>query len=155
VEARGGICREAAANLCTLRDITARSRIKPGSKGNELEYEKLKEDSKDATAETEKLQRYILGLVLVALTYFDGKTLNLRQGCQLVAAPEKPMLRRLVYADGNEAEFKIDRDTAIAYAARAAGAFGVGPDWDEVKFDPKAANSALKKTKKEKEQEKP
>ena len=48
------------------------------------------------------LQRYLLGLSLVAMTYFDGKTFNLRQGCQLVAIPDKPMTRMLIRADGTE-----------------------------------------------------
>ena len=77
VEARGGICRTSTLNLCTLREITA--------KNND---------------DTPRLQRYILGLALVAMTYFDGKTLNLRQGCQLVASPDKPMSRTQVFADG-------------------------------------------------------
>jgi len=126
VEARGGICRTATLNLCTLRDII--------SKTNE---------------ETAKLQRYMLGLALVAMTYFDGKTLNLRQGCQLVAEPQRPMTRTVVFADGTEKPFDIDRDSALAFAAGAAKEFGVGDDRPDAKFDTKLAKDVLKKTKKD------
>lgn len=132
IEARGGICRDASLNLCTLRDI--------GSTDKE---------------QTLALQRYILGLSLVALTYFDGKTLNLRQGCQLVAIPEKPMTRTFVNADGSETPFEVDRDSALAYAEVAAKEFVVGDDRDDAKFDPKLAKAALKKTKKDEEERKP
>jgi CRISPR-associated protein Csb1 len=131
IEAHGGICRDTSLNLCTLRDI----------KGNEPK-------------ETEKLQRYILGLALVAVTYFDGKTLNLRQGCQLVAATDKPMTRITVNADGKEESFKIDRDGAITFAEVTAKDFGIGNDRIDIVFDVKAAKAARKSPKKDKEQEK-
>jgi CRISPR-associated protein Csb1 len=127
IEARGGICRDASLNLCTLREIKA------GDSG-----------------ETRKLQRYVLGLALVAITHHDGKTLNLRQGCQLVADPSKPMTRKLVHADGTEQEFKIDRDIALSYAKAAADDFGIGPDWSDVAFDPRLAKGAVRKDEKRK-----
>jgi CRISPR-associated protein Csb1 len=132
VEARGGICRDASLNLCTLRDI--------GSTSPE---------------NTSVLQRYILGLALVTLTYFDGKTLNLRQGCQLVAIPEKPMKRTLINADGSETPFEVDRESALAYAEAAAKAFVVGDDHTDATFDVKLAKATLKKTKKDEEEPKP
>lgn len=128
IEARGGVCRDASLNLCTLRDIVGTNPDK-----------------------TCALQRYVLGLSLVAMTYFDGKTLNLRQGCQLVAVPDKPMTRTLVCADGTETPFEIDRDSALAYAAAVAEAFVVGDDHTDATFDPKMAKAALKKTKKDEE----
>lgn len=131
IEALGGICRDASLNLCTLRDIVA-----------------------SATEETEKLQRYILGLSLIAITYFDGMTLNLRQGCQLVAVPDRPMTRITVDSDGTEKAFEIDRASAIEYAATTAADFGVGPDRIDVTFDVKAAKAARKAAKKDKEKEK-
>jgi CRISPR-associated protein Csb1 len=97
------------------------------------------------------LQRYILGLSLVALTYLDGKALNLRQGCQLVADPDKPMVRALVFADGTEKPFDVDHNTATAYAAEAAKAFGVGED-RSAEFEAKAAKAALKKSGKKEEE---
>jgi CRISPR-associated protein Csb1 len=121
IEARGGVCRDASLNLCTLRDISSTDQEK-----------------------TLALQRYILGLSLVALTYFDGKTFNLRQGCQLVACPDKPMTRILINADGTETAFDIDRDSALAYAEATAKEFGVGDDHNDVMFSPERAKSALK-----------
>lgn len=126
VTVHSGICREASINLCTLRDIST-------SDG----------------AQKKKLQRYILGLSLVALTYFDGKTLNLRQGCQLVGDKEKPATRVLVFADGTDKRFEITRDDAITYAQAAAKEFGVISERREARFDPKLAKEALKKAKKE------
>jgi CRISPR-associated protein Csb1 len=136
IEATGGICRDASLNLVTLRDIVAIVRKKTG-KQVDIDKEKSRE-------ETEKLQRYILGLSLVAMTWFDGKTLNLRQGCQLVAEPGKPMTRVCIFPDGTEPDFEIDRDLAVEYAQRAAEAFVVGKSEDAT-FDPKKAKEALKK----------
>lgn len=124
IEAMGGICREASLNLCTLRDIESTS-----------------------AEETRKLQRYILGLCFVAITYLDGKVLNLRQGCQLVAVPGKPMERMAINADGTEKAFVIDAKSALTYASKAAADFGVGPDRIDVTFDTKAAKAARKKAK--------
>ena len=125
VTAHGGIRRDASLNLCTLRDITT-----PDEK------------------KRQGLQRYILGLSLVALTHLDGKALNLRQGCQLVADAKNPATRILVAADGTEKPFVITPEDAVAYAKAAAEKFGVGPDL-EGKFDPKLAKEALKKAKPE------
>ena len=132
IEARGGIRRDASLNLCTLRDIVSTDE-----------------------EQTLALQRYILGLSLVALTYFDGKALNLRQGCQLVAIPEKSMTRTFVNADGSETPFEVDRDSALVYAEAAAKEFVIGEDRDDARFDPKLAKAALKKTKKDEEESKP
>lgn len=121
IEARGGVCRDASLNLCTLREIVT--------------------DEQDKTI---ALQRYILGLSLVAITYFDGRTLNLRQGCQLVGVPDKPVTRLLVNSDGTEKPFEIDRDVAVVYAQAAAGAFGIGRDFVDAELDVKAAKSALR-----------
>jgi len=122
VEALGGIARDASLNLCTLRDIAT------------------------STADhLMKLRRYLLGLSLVAITYFDGKILSLRQGCQLVAVPDKPLERKLVHADGTEKALDITRDAAIDYAVAVADKFGVDLKPRDVTFDPKAAKAALKK----------
>jgi CRISPR-associated protein Csb1 len=118
---RGGIRRDASLNLCTLRDITT------GSAGDAI-----------------KLRRYVLGLALVAVTYFDNNTLNLRQGCQLVGVPDKPMSRKLINADGTEKEFPITKEDAVAYAMRSAEAFGVISEHRTDKFDASLAKKALK-----------
>jgi CRISPR-associated protein Csb1 len=123
IVAKGGIRRDASLNLATLGDIKTNS-----------------------NAETIKLQRYLLGLSLVALTYFDGKVLNLRQGCQLVVDGDrqKDSKRVIVFADGTEKAFSLTRDEAIAYAKAAAQAFGVGEN-RSAKFNPKDAKASLKK----------
>lgn len=122
IEALGGIARDASLNLCTLRDITTAS-----------------------ADQAVKMRRYLLGLALVAITYLDGRTLNLRQGCQLVADPKKPMERKLVNADGTDTPFEITRDDAIAYAKAVAADFGVNTKPREVAFDPRKAKDSLKK----------
>lgn len=122
IQAMGGICRDASLNLCTLRDVKTTS-----------------------DEQSVKLRRYLLGLSLVAMTYFDGKVFNLRQGCQLVVDPQKPASRKLVNADGTETAFEISRDTAVDYAVAVATDFGVDTNPKNVKFDPKLAKAALKK----------
>lgn len=130
VEALGGICRHASLNLCTLRDLEA-----------------------VPSSETRKLQRYILGLSLVAITYFDGATMNLRQGCQLVAEKERTLQRKCVNSDGSESEFSIDKRTALSYAAFVANDFGVGEDRVDAVFEPKTAKAARKSSKKDRKEE--
>jgi CRISPR-associated protein Csb1 len=131
VEALGGVCREASLNLCTLRDIESTS-----------------------AENTRKLQRYILGLSLVAITYLDGKILNLRQGCQLVAVPDNPMRRMAINANGTETAFEIDAKSALHYAINVAADFGIGPDRVDAIFDAKAAKAARKAAKKDKDEDK-
>ncbi len=138
IEAKGGICREGSLNLVTLRDTVAIVKDKKGKK-EEVDKEKSREESL-------KLQRYLLGLALVSLTWFDGKTLNLRQGCHLAGVPGRPMTRMCVNVDGTETDFQIDKDAALEYAKEAAKEFGVGPEREAV-FDPKKAKEALKRKK--------
>lgn len=137
IEARDGICREASLNLATLRDIETVVKKKSAAGKNEI-------DKNESEAETRKLQRYLLGLSLVAITWYDGKVFNLRQGCQLVADPERPMTRELVNADGKPLPFEIDRDGAVEFAKKSAEAFVVGAPKSGT-FDPKAAKEASKK----------
>lgn len=92
-------------------------------------------------AGTLALQRYILGLALVAL--LSPMELYLREGCLLTSigttAQEVP--RR-----GNKEDFAVSYEEALAYAQAAAAAFGVGPDW-EVEFSKDEAKQALTGTK--------
>jgi CRISPR-associated protein Csb1 len=134
IEARGGICQEASLNLVTLRDIVTVVRRKTGSN------EQI--DVNESREETTKLQRYILGLSLVAMTWFEGKALNLRQGCQLVCDPAKSMSRVLVKADGTESSFEVDLEAAVKYAGQVAEVFVVGHDREGI-FDVKKAKAAL------------
>ena len=116
--------REATLNLATIRDLRAG----------------------DDAAATKALRRYILGLALVAVTHLDGKSLSLRQGCQLVG--NGPATRKLVNADGSESDFELTAADAVSFAESAASAFGVGED-RTAKFDAKAANKALSTSSKE------
>ncbi len=76
VIATGGIRRDATLSLAALRLLAADS----------------------SQEKTKALQRYILGLALTAFTYHPCG--YLRQGCNLVADPDKPRLFEEVYGDG-------------------------------------------------------
>jgi CRISPR-associated protein Csb1 len=100
VIADGGIRRDATLGLAALRLLQA---------GNDR-------------AKTLTLQRYILGLALVAFTY---RPLGyLRQGCMLVLDPNKKPEFAEVYPDGTRHECRITHEQALAYAEGAAKAFG-------------------------------
>jgi CRISPR-associated protein Csb1 len=114
---RGEIRREAILSLVALRAI--------GPSG----------------ATGDALRGYILGLALVAMTY--NRENNLRQGCLLVSDPDKPAVWELVAHDGTRNAFSLDTGAALAFAATAATAFGVGES-RVVDFDVKAANEAIK-----------
>lgn len=104
VIAEGGIQRDATLHLAALRLLTA---------------------STDRD-ETLKLQRYIFGLALTALTY--PATNYLRQGCNLVLDPDKPREFSAVFSDGKRKAITISHDEALEYAQQTALAFGVGAD---------------------------
>lgn len=103
VIARGGIIREATLNFIVLRSLA-------GSTGDE----------------TQKLQRYILGLALVA--FFAPVELFLREGCLLTVCRDKPPRIREVYRDGRREDITADADEALRFAQVAASDFAVGPD---------------------------
>ncbi|MBX5454898.1 MAG: type I-U CRISPR-associated protein Cas7 [Acidobacteriia bacterium] len=86
------------------------------------------------------LRRYILGLALVAMIH--NREHNLRQGCLLVADPEKETVWELVAHDGSRTPFNPDSNAALAFAREAAERFVVGED-ATVDFDVKEANKAL------------
>ncbi|MCZ7658975.1 MAG: type I-U CRISPR-associated RAMP protein Csb1/Cas7u [Xanthobacteraceae bacterium] len=117
VVVRGEIRREAILSLTGLRTIGPKG---PGG---------------------DTLRRYVLGLALVAMTY--DRPHDLRQGCLLVADPEKPAQWELVSHDGTRRPFAPDASAALAFAQAAAAGFGVG-DSRTVAFDSKAANEAIK-----------
>jgi CRISPR-associated protein Csb1 len=97
VIARGEIRRDVTVNLVALR----RLRGEP----------------------TEALQRYVLGLALVAATAEqDG---FLRAGCQLV--PSAPATTQVVHRDGRRSDVEIEAAAILSFARGAAAAFGVGP----------------------------
>ena len=87
------------------------------------------------------LQRYILGLALVAVTAFENSSLSLRQGCQLVADsdPKRSRTIQKIGSDGKAEDFPIKAEDALRFATEAAAKFGVGPD-RTVSFDSALAN---------------
>ncbi len=99
------IIREATLNLATIRDLRAG-------------------DGKDK-GNNEALQRYILGLALIAVTYLDGRVLSLRQGCQLVCKGKAD--REVIGADGTLVDKPPvpSRGNAIDFATAAALEFGI------------------------------
>jgi len=99
IVARGPIVRDVTVNLVALR--------------------RLGGDNAEA------LRRYVLGLSLVAATApLDP---FLRQGCMIVPDPDKPAEWSRVDRSGTRTPVVLDMETARAFAAGAARAFGVGP----------------------------
>ena len=117
VIASGGVRREATLSLSALRLL----------KTNE-------------PSETLALQRYILGLSLVAFTY--ASTGYRRAGCNLVIDPDGDGERVEVFGDGKRARFTMTHDEAFNYAEQMATDFGVGDD-RRVNFDKKLATADL------------
>ena len=99
VTATGGVRRDATLSLAALRLLKG--------KGDD----------------ERKLQRYVLGLSLVALTA-PGST-YLRAGCNLVPDVDKPREFTLVGSDDSRDKLKLTHDEALAFATAAAQAFGV------------------------------
>lgn len=102
VIADGGIRRDATLSLAALRQLQA---------GKNLD-------------KTIALQRYILGLALVAFT--APVESYLRQGCVLVRNPDLPREFVEVFASGQRKACQITHESALKYAKEAATAFGVG-----------------------------
>ena len=116
VIARDGIKREALLNLVALRAI--------GTKDPEG---------------TSKLQRYILGLALIA--FVAPTQLYLRQGCLLVASESKPAIKQIIWRTGKHENFRLTEEQVLAFARRAAKEFIVGPNIQAI-FDPKLVKTA-------------
>lgn len=120
VIASGGIRRDATFHLAALRMWRA----------------------KNGANATIDLQRYLLGLSLIALVYQPSS--YLRQGCNLVRKPETPREIQLVYPDGRREAFDFDLAQAIQFASDAAKKFGVErPEKETLKFDPEKAKADL------------
>lgn len=126
VEVHGQIVRKATLSLVAIRDLRG------------------KDD-----AETKTLQRYILGLAITALTANQGKSLTLRQGCQLVRFNGKAATMKVVSPDGSRADIDIPHDAATKFAQAAAEGFGVGKS-KETAFKSERAKKEIAKAKKEK-----
>ncbi len=92
-----------------------------------------------------KMQRYILGLSLVAFTY--PTTGYLRQGCNLVLNPDQPREFVEVHGSGERKDAKITHAEALEFAKAAAKDFGIGES-KTVPFEKKLAKDDLKKKEK-------
>ena len=97
---------------------------------------------------TLKLQRYILGLALVAFTRLPGG--YIRQGTILVPDLRKDTTRESneVHLNGSRVTFSLTHEQALAFARESARVFGVGMNRD-VAFESQLADGDLKEAKKE------
>lgn len=96
-------------------------------------------------SETAVLQRYLLGLALVALTL--EQDYSLRSGCQLVRDANREggaFSAVLVFRDGTEQTFEVDHDSALVFAQTAAEAFGVDHSAKVGEFDIEKAKKYIK-----------
>ncbi|GAB1410416.1 type I-U CRISPR-associated RAMP protein Csb1/Cas7u [Desulfovibrionales bacterium] len=128
VIAEGGIRRDATLALSALKLLKT----------------KTQED-------TLKLQRYILGLSLVAFTKLPLG--YYRQGTILVLDPDQPREFLAVSQDGTRTPVSITHEDALDFALAAADVFGVGESKDDVEFSKNAAKKLIDETKKKKSKE--
>lgn len=94
----------------------------------------------ESSEETDKLQRYLLGLALVAFTC--PAELDLREGCELVRKLDNPCEMTVRRMDSEE-KLNFSHENALNYAKAATEAFGVGED-KKVVFDKALAAKAIK-----------
>ena len=104
----------------------------------------------DNDEETCKLQRYILGLALVAFTKLPLGFY--RQGTILVRDPDKPREFSEVALNGARTPATVSHEFALAFAQAAAKAFGVGES-REVAFNKDTAKKNIAEAKKKKGKE--
>ncbi|MFN3241754.1 MAG: type I-U CRISPR-associated RAMP protein Csb1/Cas7u [Planctomycetota bacterium] len=119
IHARGPILRDITINLIALRRLHA------------------------AENNTE-LQRYVLGLCLVAAT--EPMDAFLRQGCLLVPIPDRPGQWEEVARSGERTGLGLDNSEARRLAAEWAKAYGVGES-HEAAFDSGKAKEDLQEKK--------
>jgi len=122
VIAKDGIRREAILNLIALRALGGGS-----------------------ADETRKLQRYILGLALIA--FLAPAELYLRQGCLLAGSQERPAERAAVRRDGKREVLGLTESGAAEFARLAADEYGVAAP-REAAFNPDAVKKAFEGGKK-------
>ncbi|NJM11763.1 MAG: type I-U CRISPR-associated protein Cas7 [Synechococcaceae cyanobacterium SM1_2_3] len=111
----------------------------------ELNLNALRMLSGTGTEGAEKLQRYILGLALIAM--LAPRTHDLRQGCLLAPDPDQPATLRAVLRDGHAEELALPFAVVKDFAKAAAEAFGVGEPREGV-FNSDRAKAAAKKANK-------
>jgi len=130
----GPIYRDVTVNLAALRQLKA-----------------LGDDGKADEDRTRVLHRYILGLILVAMT--RRATLNLREGCHLKPAGDAVM-KKVPY-EGEDSAWAASADEASVFAKAARDAFDATfkPDWGprEALFEKGVADEFLGLTKKERD----
>jgi CRISPR-associated protein Csb1 len=95
---------------------------------------------------THKLQRYILGLALVAFT--APVELYLRQGCLLVASENEPSKIQLVYRNGKREPIELTQKSALSYAKEAAREFVVVDEPITAVFNPMMVHDSIAQKKK-------
>lgn len=122
VIAQGGIRRDAVLALSALKLLKA-----------------------DNEKETRKLQRYILGLALVAFTKLPLG--YYRQGTILVLDPDNQKEFSEVAINGKKTPCTISHDVALAFAQKAAKEFGIEKN-REVPFDKNLAKTDINAGKK-------
>jgi CRISPR-associated protein Csb1 len=104
----------------------------------------LKTDNKEDQMATEKLQRYILGLAIVAFTKLPLG--YYRQGTILVLNPDQPREFFQVDLDGARKPCTISHLDALAFAQAAAKAFEVS-EIRNVDFDKDSAKKKIAEAK--------
>ena len=119
----------------------------------ELNLVSLRELRSTDAGATDRLQRYMLGLSLTAVTMTEARCFNLRQGCLLVRHPDSQPLFEIVHANGTRPPFSITHRSALEFAKAAARNFSVGQD-RTVRFDKNRAGKMLVQPKKDKETKK-
>lgn len=98
-------------------------------------------------SETEKLQRYVLGLALIALTATPESTF--RQGCQLL--PKGAATWKQFFADGNETEWNPARLDIAKFASAAANGFSINQPPDQpLVFDKASLKTSIDRDAKKK-----
>jgi CRISPR-associated protein Csb1 len=122
VVAKDGIRRDASLNLVALRSLGG-----------------------ETAEETRTLQRYILGLSIVA--FLAPADLYLRQGCLLTASQKMPAEYYAVHRNGSREPVAMSEAECLAYARAAADEFGVGLE-RVAEFDPAAVKKASEADKK-------
>jgi len=100
--------------------------------------------------ESRQLQRYILGLALVAATAIHDKRFNLREGCQLRLQSE-PNWRVVPFIGKDEPLTELTPEVALEFAQPAANDFCVGVN-RHVTFSSDTADAWLAKSKKEQDE---
>ncbi len=97
------------------------------------------------------LRRYLLGLALVAISYRNPESFNLREGCLLRARTKDDFSGkwRMEFVDGREpVQFAIAHDDALSYAEEQAIKFEVKSRDETDEFDKETAEAWLKLDKK-------